>query len=192
MRSSLIALASLMSTLSAAAQEAAAPRKSLLAVDAGLMFWTLIIFLGLFAILAKFAYPTILGAVEAREKRLNDALAAAKKDRDDAAALLAEQQRQLEATRAEAQKIIAEGRAAGEKVRTGVIEAANAEQQQILERARQEIGAERDRAIAELRREAVELAIKGASKVIEKNLDDATNRRIVDDFLGSIEPAKKG
>jgi len=192
MRSMLVVLASLVTPAASLAQESGAPKGGLLSPDAGLMFWTLIIFLTLFAVLAKFAYPAILGAVEAREKALNDALAFAKKDREDAAALLAEQQRQLAATRDEAQKIIAEGRAAGEQVRTSVIEQASAEQRQMLERAKTEIGAERDRAIAELRREAVELAIKGASKVIGKNLDDATNRKIVDDFLGSIAtPAKK-
>jgi F-type H+-transporting ATPase subunit b len=191
MRSMLVVLASLVMPAASLAQESGAPKGGLLSPDAGLMFWTLIIFLTLFGVLAKFAYPAILGAVEAREKALNDALASAKKDREEAAALLAEQQKQLAATRDEAQKIIAEGRAAGEKVRAGVIEQAGAEQRQMLERAKTEIGAERDRAIAELRREAVELAIKGASKVIGKNLDDATNRKIVDDFLGSIAPAKK-
>ena len=65
----------------------------LLSPDPGLMFWTVIIFAVLFLVLAKFAYPKILGAVEAREKALNDAIAAAKRDREEAAALLAEQQR---------------------------------------------------------------------------------------------------
>lgn len=164
----------------------------LLAPNGGLMFWTLAIFFTLFGILAWKVYPAILGAVEAREKALADALAAAKKDRDDAAALLAEQQKALAATRDEAQQLIAEGRAAGDKVRANVIAQAQAEHDTMLQRARAEIAAERDRAVATLRREAVELAIRGAGKVLEKNLDDAANRKIVDDFLGSIEPAKKG
>jgi F-type H+-transporting ATPase subunit b len=71
-----------------------------------------------------------------------------------------------------------------------MVEQARHQQQEILERARQEIGAERDRAIAELRYEAVELAIKGASKVIEHNLDDAANRKIVEDFLADLQKAK--
>ena len=187
----LLTTLALAGALPLAAQEEA-PKGSLLSPDGGLMFWTLVIFVSLFAVLAKFAYPKILSAVEAREKALANALAAAKKDRDEAAALLAEQLKQLAATRDEAQRIIAEGRAAGEKVRTGVIEQANAEQRAILDRAKSEIAAERDRAVAELRREAVELAIRGAGKVIEKNLDTAANRKIVDDFLGSIAPVKKG
>jgi F-type H+-transporting ATPase subunit b len=168
------------------------PSGNLLKPDAGLMFWTVVIFLLLFAILAWKAYPAILGAVEAREKALNDAIDAAKKDREAAAALLAEQQKKLEQTRDEAQKLIAEGRAAGDKVRADVIAQAKAEHDAMVARGRQEIESERDRAIAELRREAVELAIRGAGKVLEKNLDDAANRKIVDDFLGSIPAAKRG
>jgi len=179
----------LLLALPVAAQDE--PKSNLLKPDAGLMFWTVVIFLLLFAILAWKAYPAILGAVEAREKALNDALLSAKKDREAAAAALAEQQKKLEQTREEAQKLIAEGRAAGDKVRVDVIGQAKAEHDAMLERARAEIQAERDRAVLELRREAVELAVRGASKVLEKNLDDAANRKIVDDYLASI-PAAKG
>ena len=178
----------LLLALPVAAQDE--PKSNLLKPDAGLMFWTVVIFLLLFAILAWKAYPAILGAVEAREKALNDALLSAKKDREAAAAALAEQQKKLEQTREEAQKLIAEGRAAGDKVRVDVIGQAKAEHDAMLERARAEIQAERDRALLELRREAVELAVRGASKVLEKNLDDAANRKIVDDYLASIPAAK--
>ncbi|HTG54580.1 MAG TPA: F0F1 ATP synthase subunit B [Gemmatimonadaceae bacterium] len=178
----------LLLALPVAAQDE--PKSNLLKPDAGLMFWTVVIFLLLFAILAWKAYPAILGAVEAREKALNDALESAKKDREAAAAALAEQQKKLEQTREEAQKLIAEGRAAGDKVRVDVIAQAKAEHDAMLERARAEIQAERDRAVLELRREAVELAVRGASKVLEKNLDDAANRKIVYDYLASIPAAK--
>jgi F-type H+-transporting ATPase subunit b len=52
------------------------------------------------------------------------------------------------------------------------------------------IESERGAAVAQLRREAVELAIAGASRVIDKNLDSAANRQIVESFLGSLEGAK--
>lgn len=71
-------------------------------------------------------------------------------------------------------------------MRSRLLESTHAEQAELLERARREIGAERDRAIAELRREAVDLAIAGASRVIERNLDDQTNRRLVEQYLSSI------
>jgi F-type H+-transporting ATPase subunit b len=158
----------------------------LLSPNGGLMFWTLVTFVILLAILGKLVFPKITAAVEAREKALEEAIEGAKRDREAAAQALAEQQRQIEAARNEAQKIIAEGRQVGEKVRAQMIDETHTQQQQMLERARREIEQEKERAIAEMRREAVELAIAGASKVIEKNLDDQANRKIVETFLSSI------
>jgi len=77
---------------------------------------------------------------------------------------------------------------AGEKVRAEILEQAHREQQQVLDRARQEIESERQQAMVELRRDAVTLAVRGASKVIEKNLDDETNRKVVESFLASLQP----
>src|SRR5687768_8764886 len=163
----------------------------LLNPNTGLMFWTLLIFVTLFLLLRKYAFPAIVAAVEARERALEEAIASAKNDREEAAKLLEEHRRQIDAARADAQRPIAEGAKAGEKIRNEMIEAARHQQQEIIDRARQEIGAERDRAIAELRREAVDLAIRGASKVIERNLDDDTNRKIVEEFLGDLQKAKR-
>ena len=183
---SLILLA--ITAVPAAAQEAAAP-KSLLDPNYGLMAWTLVVFVILAFILAKYAFGPITAAVEAREKALEDAIAAASRDRDEAAKVLAEHRANLDASRGEAQKLIADARVAAERVRTELVEAAHTEQGNMLARARQEIESEKARAIAELRREAVELAIAGASKVIEKNLDDAGNRQLVESFLSTITPA---
>lgn len=191
MRTSPLALLLLTATPALAlAQEEAAARPSLLDPRTGVMFWTLILFLVLLFVLSKFAFRPLLSAVEARERSLEEAIAAAARDREEAARLLAEQQRQLEASRTEGQRLLAEGRQAGERMRAELLEQARREQQEMLERARHEIGLERDRAIADLRREAVDLAVAGASKVIERNLDDQTNRRLVESFLASLEPAR--
>lgn len=168
------------------AAEVPPEKVNLLSPNGGLMFWTLVIFLILFAILAKLVFPKILAAVEAREKALEDAIEGAKRDRQEAARILSEHQRQLESARGEAQKLIVEGRQVGEKLRADMIEETQQQQQAMLERARREIETEKQRAISEMRREAIELAIAGASKVIEKNLDDQSNRKIVESFLSSI------
>ena len=164
---------------------------NLLSPNGGLMFWTLVTFIILLIILGKLVFPKITAAVEAREKALEEAIEGAKRDREAAAQALAEQQRQIEAARNDAQKIIVEGRQTGEKVRAQMIEETRQQQQQMLETARREIESEKERAIAEMRREAIELAIAGASKVIEKNLDDQANRKIVESFLSSI-PLESG
>jgi F-type H+-transporting ATPase subunit b len=161
----------------------------LLSPNYGLMAWTLIIFVILAIVLAKFAFGPITRSVEAREQALDEAMNAARRDREEAARLLAEHRAALDASRGEAQKIIADAREAAERVRAEIVEQAHAEQARVMERTRHEIESEKLKAIADLRREAVELAIAGASRVIEKNLDQPTNRQIVESFLASVTPA---
>ncbi len=170
----------------AAAEEV---KKSLLEPSYGLMVWTLVIFVILVFILSKYAFGPITASVEARERALEEAIASAKRDREEAARLLAEHRAALAASHGEGQKIIADARVAAERVRIELVEQAHAEQASLLARARQEIESEKTRAIAELRREAVDLAIAGASKVIEKNLDQESNRKLVESFLASVTPA---
>ena len=155
----------------------------------GLMFWTLIIFVLLLVVLSKFAFGPITAAVEARERALEKAIDDAKRDREEAARLLAEHKAQIEGARAEAQRLLGEGRTAGERQRAQMIEETKAMQAEMLERARRDIAHERDRAIADLRREAVDLALAGASKVIERTMDSQSNRPLVESFLSSIKPA---
>jgi F-type H+-transporting ATPase subunit b len=166
--------------------EAAAGGGGLVSLQVNLMFWTLVIFGLLFFILNKYAFPAILSSVEAREKALADAIEGAKRDRDEAARLLADHRAQIEGARNEAQKLIAEARTVAEKMRADLLEKTRQDQQDLLERARRDIGVERDKAIMELRREAVDLAIAGASKVMEENLDNDKNRKLVEQFLSSL------
>ena len=185
LRSALIALLG----VALAAQDVHAAEGGLLTPSGGLMVWTLAIFLVLLFVLAKFAFGPITAAVEARERALEQAIADAKRDREEAARILAEHKAQIEGARNEAQRLIAEGRSAGERVKATMLEETRAQQSELLERARRDIAHERDRAIADLRREAVDLALAGASKVIERNLDSQANRQLVESFLASVKPS---
>jgi F-type H+-transporting ATPase subunit b len=195
MRSSLIRSLAILSLAPASlfAQEAeGGGTRVFMQPDTGLMFWTLVIFVVLLFILSKFAFGPLTKAVADRERALQDAIDKANADREAAARLLQEHQLKIEAARDEAQKFIAEGRAVAEKMRADMIEQTRKEQQDILERARRDIDAEKERAIAQLRREAVDLALAGASKVVEQNLESAKNRQIVESYLSSIGTLKVG
>jgi F-type H+-transporting ATPase subunit b len=157
-----------------------------LTVEGGLMFWTIVIFLLLLAVLKRFAWPAILGAVEAREQALERQLAEAARDREQAAALLAEHQKLIGDAKSQAHGIIVEARSVAEKDRALAIEKTRQEQEELLARARREIGAERDRAVAELRREAVDISLAAATKLIEKRMDADTDRKIVLDYLATL------
>jgi F-type H+-transporting ATPase subunit b len=182
-------LALVASPLHAAQEEGA--RVDLLAPHGGLMFWTLLIFVVLFFVLSKFAFGPITEAVEAREQALQDAIDSAKRDRDAAAKILAEHTAQLEGARTEAQRIIAEGRAIADKLKSEMLAETQAQQKDLLARARRDIETEKERAIFELRNEAIDIALAGASKVIEKDLDDASNRKLVESFLASTGVQKQ-
>jgi len=158
--------------------------------DTGLMVWTLIIFAVLMFVLSRYAFGPLTKAVRAREQSLQEAIDAAKHDRDEAAKLLADHQAKIEAARTEAQKIIVDSRGVAEKMRADMLEQTRHEQQDLLERARREIESEKKNAIAEMRREAVDLALAGASKVIEQNLESPKNRNMVETYLASLSSVK--
>lgn len=173
-------------TLVAPAQEQhAAPGP--LTIEFGLMFWTIVVFVLLLLILKKFAYPALLGAVEARERALQQQLDEAERNRAESAALLAEHKKLLAEARTQAHGLLVEARTSAEKERALAMEKTLQEQQQLLERARRDIGAERDRAIAELRREAVDLSLAAASKLIGERLSSDTDRKLVQEYLASLE-----
>lgn len=172
-----------------AARDAHAAEGGLLTPSGGLMVWTLLIFIVLLFVLGKFAFGPITAAVEKRERDLEQAIADARRDREEAARLLAEHKAQIEGARNEAQRLIGEARTAGERVKATMLEETRAQQAELLERARRDITHERDRAIADLRREAVDLALAGAGKVIERNMDTQANRQLVESFLASVKPA---
>ncbi len=174
-----------MLTLALIQQEHAA--RGPLDVEPGLMIWTVIVFVALLLILRKFAWPALLGAVEARERALEEQLAEAERNRAEAARLLAEHEKLIAEGRASAHALLAEARAAAERERALAMEKTRQEQEELLERARRDIAAERDRAVADLRREAVDLSLAAASKLLGERLNSDNDRRIVQEYLTSLE-----
>jgi len=173
----------LVPALAAQEEHAAGP----LTVEGGLMFWTIVVFLVLLAVLKKFAWPAVLGAVEAREKALEEQIAAAQRDREEAATLLAEHRKLVSDAKAQSHGMVVEARQLAEKERAVAMEKTKQEQEELLARARREIGAERDRAVADLRREAVDLSLAAASKLVGQRLDGDADRKIVLDYLATLE-----
>jgi F-type H+-transporting ATPase subunit b len=137
-------------------------------------------------VLWRYAYPALLGAVEARERALQDQLDEAERNRAESAALLAEHKKLLAEARTQAHGLLVEARTSAEKERALAMEKTMQEQQQLLERARREIGSERDRAIADLRNEAVELSLAAASKLIGERLDSDGDRKLVQQYLSNL------
>ncbi|MBM4188466.1 MAG: F0F1 ATP synthase subunit B [Gemmatimonadetes bacterium] len=152
-------------------------------VNPGLIIWTWIVFLVFLFFFRKTFWVTIVSRAEEREKTIAGQLAEAERLNAEAKALLAEQQKASAEAKSAAQSLLAEARAAAEKERAHGVEKGRLEQEALLDRARRDIAAERDKALVELRREAVELALGAASKVIGQRLDAESDRKIVLDYL---------
>ena len=157
------------------------------AINEGLIIWTLLVFGILLVLLWRFAWPVILKSVEDREKRIQRQLDEAERARAEAARLLEEHKQALATAKGEAQEIVTKAKVVAQKEREALVARGREEQEQLLTRARKEIEAEKERAIRALRREAVDLSIAAASKLVEANLDSDANRRLVMQYLASLE-----
>jgi F-type H+-transporting ATPase subunit b len=171
-------------------QEHATAPASPFEVNFGLFFWTWIVFLALFVVLRRFAWPVILKNTLERERRIKHELAEAAKMQAEAKALLEEHQRLMVSAKGQSHALLAEAKALAEREREALLAKARQEQEQILERAKREIGVERDRAMAQLRREAVDLSLAAAARLVEARMDSEADRRLVTEFLESVEKAQ--
>lgn len=170
----------------ASTEAEAVAKPGLLDPHLGLMTWTMLVFVLLMVGLKTFAFGPIVDAVKGREQAIADAMAAAERDRAEAAKLVAEQKAAIEAARTEAQRFVAEGRATAEAMRHELLEQTRQQQAEMMDRARAEIEAEQAKAIDAIRREAVDLALAGAGKLIGQKLDTAADRQLVEQYLASL------
>lgn len=156
------------------------------ALEPGLIIWTWIVFLSLFFLLRKYAWPSIVRLTEEREKKIAHQLEEAEKANTEAKAALEEHRRLLAGGKEEAQALINEAKGVAQKEREHLLAKTHDEQAQMLERAKREIQAERERAIGDLRREAVEISLAAAAKLIGQRLDSTADRKIVEEYIGSL------
>ena len=156
-------------------------------VNFGLFFWTWLVFIVLYLLLKRFAWPAIVKATEEREQAIARQLEEAETLNAEAATHLAEQQKLLGEARTQGQQLLADAKHAADRERSAAVEKTKQEQEALLDRAKRDIAAEREKAIRALRVEAVDLSLAAASKLIEQRLDSDGDRKLVLSYLGSLE-----
>jgi len=155
-------------------------------IEPGLIIWTWVVFIALFLLLRRFAWPAILRTTEERELRIRTQLEEAQRLNAEATSALEEHRTLLAGARQEARQLLIDSKSAAGKERETLLARTREEQEQLLARATKEIAAERERAVAELRREAVDLSLAAASKLIGARLDAAGDRKLVEQYLASL------
>jgi len=163
----------------------------MLQLEPGMMIWSWVTFLVLFAILAKVAWKPILNIVNQREETINDSLLKADKARTEAQQLLEEHQKMMARAQDEIQQMLKENKAAAEKMKNEILEKARQEADKLHQRARADLEREKDAAILELKKQVADLAIQAASRLIRENLDAQKNRDLVDNYIKELDQLEK-
>jgi F-type H+-transporting ATPase subunit b len=184
-----------LSSAVAWAEEAAAPPpgegSQIPPTDWGLQIWTLVTFVVLLVLLAKFAFKPIAQALDRRGESIKKSIEEAEKQRADAKKLMDDYQKQLADARNEAGKIIEEARQLGERVRKEVVDKSNAEASAAVQRAQEEIQRQKEKGIQEMKDTVAALSIQIASRVIEKELDEATHRQLVENLIKDLNKVQR-
>ena len=153
----------------------------------GLVFWTAVTFLIVLVALYKVAWNPLMGALDQRELAIVGQVDASRKVREEAEALKAKYEAQLEGIRREAQKIIDEGEADRKRIVAEAHAKASQEAAEVKARAERDIRLSKQKALAEVKQDAVTLGMQIAEKVIGAEVDQTRHRAIVDDVLSRFE-----
>lgn len=154
--------------------------ESLNAYKVVMVFLNLVI---LYWFLRKFLFKPVTKFMDDRTNSIKDSIDHAEKSKAEAAELKAQYEVKLQAAKAEADKIIGDANIRANKEYDGILSAAKTDAQGVLAKAREEIQRERVQMLKEIKNQVATLALAAASKVIETNMDTATNRALVDKFI---------
>jgi F-type H+-transporting ATPase subunit b len=153
----------------------------------GLMVWTLLVFGVTMVLLARLAFPRISEALERRQKAIEESIDSAQRTREEADRLLAEYRERLQAARAQSDEIVQRARQAAESHEQEAKEQAQRIAAEAARRAEHEIQMATERAIDGIRREVADLTIVATEKVTRKTLDEADQKRLVQEAIGELD-----
>ena len=159
--------------------------------DPGLFIWTIVTFLVLLALLAKFAWRPLLQALESRQERIRKSLEDADRARQELERVQQESAKIMQQARVEAESIVTQTRADAERLREELKQKAKDEADNILRNAQQQIQLQTRQAIQQIRHEVADMAVLLASKLLERNIAKEDNARLIDDTLRQIETTKQ-
>lgn len=155
--------------------------------DPGLFIWTILTFLVLLTLLAKFAWRPLLEALENRQAQIRKSLDDADKAQKELQRLQEESGQIIRTARVEAESIVNQSRSDAERLREEVKQKARLEAAAIVKNAERQIQLETDRALQQIRHEAVDLSVMIASKLIQRNLTREDDERLIEEALRQVE-----
>lgn len=151
--------------------------------NGGDILYTVAAFLVLMILLKKFAWGPLMGVMIEREEHIAKEIDAAEKSRTESNKLLEEQKALLKEARLEAQAMIESSKEHGEVQREEILQTARKEADRLRESAKLEINEQKEQAITALREQVASLSVLIASKVIEKELNEEDQQKLINEYI---------
>jgi F-type H+-transporting ATPase subunit b len=162
-----------------------------LGINLPLLVVFIVNFIILLVMLRLFLYQPVMKVLDERAKKTKDAMELAEATKKEYEQAKGEVQKQIEKGRQEAQAIITQAMQVGERLKGESREEAAKQAQVMIDRARSELEAERDKIVGDLRREFVDISIAAAEKVIKETLDKEKHRKLIEETLQESVTLKK-
>jgi len=155
-----------------------------------LMVWTLVIFVLLFLVLKKFAWPAMLEGLQRREETIRTAVDEAKHARAETERITAEFKAQMDQAYAEIPKLMDQARKDGQRLADEMRAKAQADIQADRQRLRREIDVALEQALQQIYTQAAQLATLISAKAIQRSLSEEDHRRLVDQAMQELQPTR--
>jgi F-type H+-transporting ATPase subunit b len=165
---------------------------SLINPEVGTIIWTVITFVILAALLAKFAWKPLLQTLADRERIIRESLEQAQKARAEGEETLKKNQEVLARARRETAAILDQGKREAETLRSEILSQARKEAQDLVEQGKKQVQFEQKQAMEQLRRQVADLAIQAAERLITRSLDDSAQRQLVDEYVRGLTALQPG
>jgi F-type H+-transporting ATPase subunit b len=158
--------------------------------DPGLFIWTIITFLLLLALLARYAWKPLLAFLASREETIKTSLENAQTAKRELERIQQESAQIIRKAHGEAESIVSRSWSDAEKVREEMKQKAKTEADAIVKESQRQIELETGRALRQIRSEVADLSIAIASKVIQRNVSKEDNSRLIEDTLKQIDSGR--
>jgi F-type H+-transporting ATPase subunit b len=155
--------------------------------DPGLFIWTILTFLVLVGLLARFAWRPLLQALERRQATIAQSLEDAQRARQELERIQRESVQLMANARAEAESIVSRSRSDAEALREELKLKARTEAAAIVKNAERQIQLETARAVQQIRHEAVDLSVTIASKILQRQVSREDNEALIQETLKQVE-----
>lgn len=144
-------------------------------------------FIILWIVLARYLFKPVLTLLDERKEEIKTTYESAEAERKQAEDYRADYEKRLAQIEAEARTHIQTAIREAEDAKNHLIAEARRRSEEILRRGQEELAREREKIIAQIREEIVNMSLAAASKLIEESLDEQKHRKLISDFIESLE-----